>query len=182
MEETWKPVIGWETLYEVSDRGRVRSITRTVESYGGRMRSAPATVLVAHPVSRHGYLGVRLSGHGKVETFAVHRLVALAHLGPRPDGKTINHIDGNKKNNSVANLEYCSQAENNQHALHTGLRTNPKGSHNGSAKLTESQVAEIKGRLRAGESQAALVRAYGVSRSLISQIATGKLWLHVQEV
>lgn len=88
----------------------------------------------------------------------------------------MNHKDGIKSNNNVSNLEYCSQAANNQHAISTGLRINPRGSRNGGSKLTEEDVAKIKKKLRSGEQQAAIAKAFSVSRSLISQIALGRIW------
>ncbi len=178
MAEVWRSAVGWEGLYEVSDCGRIRSVPRMICSYGGRRWIIPAAVLKAAP-THGGYLVVGFSGNGRRQTWAVHRLVALAFLWPRPEGMTINHKDGNKNNNAAVNLEYCTIGENNRHALRTGLRVNPRGSRNGSAKLTEEDVATIKRRLRNGESQRAIARDVNVCFQLVWQIKKGMIWRHV---
>lgn len=162
--ETWKPCPSFKGYYEVSDLGQVRSL------HGSQ-------VLVRRPtVSTQGYLQVHLTGGGLDKVLPVHRLVALAFLTP-VSGKTgVNHKDGNKFNNRVANLEFCDVGENNRHALRTGLRVNPSGSANGMAKLNEAKVAEIRGRLAAGEGQTAIAKDYGVTNKLVHLIAKGKVW------
>lgn len=177
MNEVWKPVVGLEGCYEVSNLGRVRSVSRTVEVYGGRRRVVPSCIR-KQGKSKAGYPQLHLSGDGVNTVEPVHKLVAEAFLGPRESGQTVNHIDGNKANNSVGNLEYCDHRENNRHALRTGLRINPRGSRHGLARLTESIVLEIRSALSSGEQQKSLAKRYGVSKSLINQIAKGRIWQH----
>lgn len=106
-EEIWKSVIGFPN-YEVSDRGRVRNkATKHIRSFS----------------YNHGYPQVDLYPGQKTRT--IHRLVADAFLGEHP-GMQVNHIDGNKKNNCLSNLEWCTSSENNQHAYDANLRTPPK--------------------------------------------------------
>jgi hypothetical protein len=120
--ETWKPVVGYEGLYEVSDMGRVRSLDKwcPIGRYGRVKKKGRILKLD----QRHGYMRIMLQNGVRAEKFcsAVHRLVAQAFI-PNPMGKCqVNHIDGNKANNTVSNLEWCTPKENMQHAIKTGLK------------------------------------------------------------
>ena len=116
-----------------------------------------------------------LSKQGKVKTITVHRLVAQAFI-PNPDSKPeVNHIDGDKKNNNMSNLEWCTSSENVQHAVDTGLINN-KGSNNGKSKLSEKQVLEIRD---SNLTQTELGKLYGVPQTVISKIKHRKLWTHI---
>lgn len=100
-KEYWKPVVGYEGHYQVSNWGRVKSI-----KFGKGRILKPTTNL-------YGYLFVKLCKDGKVKPFTVHRLVAEAFL-PNPDNlPQVNHKDENKQNNIVSNLEWCSAQYNN---------------------------------------------------------------------
>lgn len=117
--ELWKPVKGYEGLYEVSTTGRIRSIERTVPHSKSGTRRFPASEKM--PTDVHGYLYCYLYKNGKGRRFAVHRLVAEAFI-PNPDKKPeVNHLDGNKYNNCVENLEWVTRKENVRHAADTGL-------------------------------------------------------------
>lgn len=110
MEEIWKNVKGYEGRYEISNLGNVRSLKRNGSS-GGSITT----------FDRYGYIRVRLWKDSRVKTISVHKLVAL-HFIPNPLNKPqVNHKDGNKKNNSVDNLEWCSANENMAHAYKNGL-------------------------------------------------------------
>lgn len=108
-EELWKSVVGYEGLYEVSSSGCVR---RTGKNHG-----ATRGRLLCQRLGRGGYPVVRLTAGAITKTCYVHRLVALAFLGPCPPRREINHKDSNKLNPLVTNLEYVSRSENIRHAL-----------------------------------------------------------------
>lgn len=126
MTEQWKPVAGYEGLYEVSDQGNVRSLPRPGKRnrnrvYGGQdLKPTPS----GPPGAR--YMTVNLHHPGGRRTLRVHRLVAGAFLGPRPDGCVIRHLDGNSLNNRVGNLVYGTQSENILDAVRHG--THPEAS------------------------------------------------------
>lgn len=126
MVENWKPVQGWECLYEVSDAGRVRSLAfmqRYVLRNGEpAFRRTSERVLVARANNR-GYLMVKFSRDYKGYGFLVHRLVAQAFL-PNPDAHhEVNHKDGIKENCRAGNLEWCTRSHNKLHAVAAGLNT-----------------------------------------------------------
>lgn len=112
--EIWNPLVSYEGLYEVSNFGRVKSLKRQVGTI-----MFPSVLLVILDGS-HGYSHVSLSKEGCRKRVMVHRLVAMAFI-PNPENKPhVNHLDSNRKNNHVDNLEWCNQKENMQHALKHG--------------------------------------------------------------
>lgn len=113
--EIWKPVIGYEGLYEVSNFGRARSLART-KSNGKGIVNVPEKVLKPFPNTR-GYLCIDLRRNGESHKKTLHRLIALAFI-PNPDNKPcIDHIDTNKKNNNINNLRWCTILENRHNPI-----------------------------------------------------------------
>jgi hypothetical protein len=105
----WREIPGYEGLYEVSNNGLVRSLRR-------------GKIMSTNNESSTRYAKVSLYKEGKEKQVTVHRLVLLAFKGEPPEGKTsINHINGNKRNNDVNNLEWSNAKENGLHAYATGL-------------------------------------------------------------
>lgn len=102
MIEEWKDAVGFETLYEVSNYGKVRHADSKVE-IGGSINS-------------YGYRAFHLSKDGKRFTGKGHRLVAMAFIPNPSKYRCVNHMDGDKDNNSVDNLEWCTHEVNNKHA------------------------------------------------------------------
>lgn len=119
-----RSIRGYEGLYTISEDGRVFSLERWVERlapYGTVSQFVPGIERVA---SRHGtgYLTVRLAKAGKVKTFRVHRLVAETFLANPHSKPFVNHIDGDKHNNAISNLEWVTPKESIVHAIETGLK------------------------------------------------------------
>ena len=111
LNEIWKPIKGYEGLYEVSNWGRVKSLKF------GKER-------ILKPSIRHGYYFVGLSKNGIVKTYQVHRLVAEAFIDNPNNYKEVNHKDENKLNNSVENLEWCDRLYNVRYG--TGIERRSK--------------------------------------------------------
>lgn len=126
-----------------------------------------------------GYRTVRLCSNGKFTYPRVHRLVASAFI-PNPDNKLeVNHIDGDKSNNNVNNLEWCTKSENMRHAYKTGLMYK-KGKRLLRHKLNISDVIEIKNMLKSGRfTQLEIATKYGVAKSTIGSINIGQRWKDV---
>lgn len=118
MLEVWRDVIGFEGYYKISNFGNVKTVERYDKK---RKRTIPERL--RKPVCVHGYLYCELWKDGKHERRAVHRMVAVAFLPPL-DGRTeVNHKDGDKANNRLDNLEWCTHSENESHAYNTHLKT-----------------------------------------------------------
>lgn len=119
-KEIWKDVVGYNGVYEISNLGHIRSTDRVI------MRKGSPSKLSGKRLKTHlvqGYETVTLHKNGKRKPEYIHRLVLIA-FGERVPGKnTVNHIDGNKLNNKIDNLEWCTIAENNAHAIRMGLRS-----------------------------------------------------------
>lgn len=113
--EEWRPIPGYESLYEASNRGRVRSKDRIVRqlAYNGSIATHVYRGRILTPKkSTHGYLKVDLAIDGGRKEMSIHRLVAMAFL-PNPDNlPCINHKDEVRSNNNVENLEWCTQSHN----------------------------------------------------------------------
>lgn len=121
--EVWKDVVGYEGIYEVSNLGRVRTHKdKVTHSVKHGLRKWKQRIL-KQKVGKDRSYRIILWKDKKEKTWLVHRLVALAFI-PTVEGKDfINHIDGNRLNNSVENLEWCTSKENNNHAFDTRLMT-----------------------------------------------------------
>ena len=117
----WKPVKGYEGLYEVSDRGEIRSCARYIKTniLHVETRLIEGRTLKQN-LKRNGYKTVDLCKNGKVKTILVHRIVAEAFC-PNPNSlRFVNHIDSNRENNDSANLEWVTSSENRKHGIAHG--------------------------------------------------------------
>jgi hypothetical protein len=158
--EIWKDIKGYEGLYQVSNEGRVKALSRVVKSRWGTPKPLKEKE-IREIVDSLGYSRLSLSKDGKVKTHKIHRLVAEAFLVG--EGQ-INHIDGNKQNNNVSNLEFCTQRENNIHAQETGLKP---------SKYYIPIVCNETGEMF--ESQADLARSLGISGIMVSSYIRGNM-------
>lgn len=114
--EIWKAITKYEGLYEVSNCGRIRRLPSVIRYRGDKMRNYPGKTL-KQELTIEGYFRVVLCKNNVKTRYMVHRLVADAFI-PKIDGKLfVNHINGIKNDNSVENLEWCTQEENEQHAV-----------------------------------------------------------------
>ncbi len=174
----WRAVLGFEGRYEVSSEGRVRRLARVVAQRDGRKYPVREKTLknLPHP---GGYsqvcLRTEIGVNGRMRY--VHRLVAEAFLSNPKKLPEVNHINLNKCDNRVANLEWVDARANAAHAKANGLyhgRTNASQR----MKLTPQQADEIYVSVGSG---LAVAEAYGVSETLVRLIRDGKRWLHPSE-
>lgn len=163
------------TQYEISNKGRVKSLGRFVPSKNGSRRFVKEKILNPSK-TKNGYLSVSLYRDKKRIEKSVHRLVAEYFLENNcPDNKIeVNHKDGNKSNNTLHNLEWCSSSENNFHKTRV-LKKNI-GSLHGRAKLIEEEVIKIR---TSDKSSKELSYMFNISKDMINRIRTRKNWTHI---
>lgn len=175
--EEWRPVVGFERRYEVSDLGRVRSLDRRVPvNRNGKTHTKfyPSREISQIPHPHDPYMRVWLSRDGKVKPFTVHAIVALTFYGPRPEGKEVCHRDGNGRNNAASNLRYATRAYNREDSRRHG--TLAVGETIVQSKLTEGQVRTIRA-LALGPAE--IAKRYSVSLRQARRVANRELWKHV---
>lgn len=175
-----RPVRGFEGLYSVSADGQVWSHARKVVSKAGWQRSTGLRQL-KRIENHHGYWYVNLYTHaGKQVRMFVHRLVAMAWLPAPAEGRDqVNHIDGDRKNANVENLEWCTCSENHRHAYRSGLRSVPlatiermKALGRAQRRLTDEQIAEARTLHANGSSLAKIAALMGCHRATIHNFVT----------
>lgn len=162
--ERWVP-IPRHTGYEVSDQGRVR--------HGSR--------LLASDVGRDGYLRISLRRDGEHQKMClrVHLLVAAAFLGPCPEDREVDHVNGNKADPRLGNLEHVTHSENMLRALARGQWVPVRGERHGMAKLNAEGARAAVRLLGEGFTTAEVGARIGVAKQTVSQIRRGEIWGHV---
>lgn len=169
-KEVFKWVKGYEGRYKISNRGRVYSVKTDI-------------YLSENRLTKCGYIYVALSKDNKTREFRMHRLVATQFIPNPEDKETVNHIDGDKLNNKVGNLEWNTRHENMQHAYDNGLKVMHRGHEHACSKLTKKDVDYIRAtykRYTRGRSSLALAKKYNVSSTTILNVI--KNITHVENV
>ena len=174
--EEWLPVPGFEGRYEISNHGRLKSLPFEKQ---GRNSNGPFSYTTKELIRKpcfdtSGYIwydlkdGVTRKSHCR----KAHRLVAELFI-PNPYNRLeVNHKDGDKTNNNVDNLEWCTRKENIKHAFDLGLSSNA-GERHPRARLSNNQVKELRKLRESGLSLKEIGETYGVHFSTISKICTG---------
>lgn len=150
--ENWKDVVDYEGIYEVSDMGIIRRKLTKRE--------------LKSRIDMYGYKRVTLSKNSKGKTIFIHRIVALAFLDNPHNKPQVNHIDGDKLNNTISNLEWCTQKENMKHANDNGL-TKHKAT-------TQEDVDKIRSLSDKGVTNKEIANLYGLSEMTIYKIVEKK--------
>ena len=173
--EQWRDIPGYESQYQVSDQGRVRTLKRTLRS--ASVEALENSVMKFGYENHGGRRQVTLCKHGKIKRFLVHRLVLLAFTGPAPEDKPVaRHLNGDYLDNRPENLAWGTMQENANDAARHGTRA--KGEQLKQSALTETQVREIRA-ARGLISQKELAQKYGISQVAVSCIMTRRTWKHV---
>lgn len=171
-EEIWKDITEYEGIYMISNKGRVKSMHT-------RLSDVEKIGIILTPVKRGGYDRVSLQKKGAIKWKAVHRLIMTAFV-PNPNNlPIINHINGIRDDNSLTNLEWCTQSRNVSHAFETGLKISAKGTRHGMCKLSENNVLEIRKLIADGKNNKEIGDLFNVSNTHIGYIKSGKLWSHL---
>lgn len=161
--EVWKDVVGYERFYQISNKGNVFSkrLNRLLKLN-----------------TNQGYKTLTINVNGSCKFVKVHRLVAIAFIDNPLNKKFVNHINGNKQDNTVENLEWVTSQENNNHAYSIGLNSGLKGENGSNAKLTWDKVRKIR-QLKLENSsitRTELSKLMSVHTSTIRKILANETW------
>lgn len=168
--EIWKKVPNF-VGYEVSNLGRVRSYLWN----RGPMKKTPKILKPGY--NGGGYLFVRLCSKGTITNMLVHRIVLLAFVGKPHKGQQCAHLNGDRKNNRLENLKWCSVSENHSHKIIHG--TTQCGERNNNNRLTEKQVVSILCEMT-DKTHNELAKIFNVNRSTIERVRNRTSWSHVK--
>ena len=169
--EIWKDIKDFEGIYQVSNKGRIKSLERTVTGKLNSIRTLPEKFITPTDNGK-GYMVVALYKDDKRHFKKMHRLVAEAFI-PNPDNKPeVNHIDGNKKNNTVENLEWNTTKENCEHRQKTGLG-NTENARKSRMKPIECYDINTGKIISTYDCAASAARALGCKNDAISRVVRG---------
>lgn len=171
--EIWKPIEGFEGVYEISSLLRIRSLPKT-EVYCGRKRGN----IITTKISIGGYVRVSLRlPRKKNKMYLLHRLFATAFIPNLENKPFINHKNSIRHDNRIENLEWCTHSENNKHAHDTGRQKVYTGEHHHQSKLTKSQVDAVRSKYSYGKYTITMLsNEFGMSRYAIQAILSNKTW------
>lgn len=170
MKVIWKDIQGYEGYYQISNTGFVLSLPR---------KSNSSLSVLKPQLSCHGYpqVGLKVKGKGR-KLVRIHRLVAL-HFIPNPENKPeVNHINRNRADYRIENLEWCTRTENARHAAKLGSFNNRSGQRGSHAKIKDSDVPLIMEMIKS-KSLIDIGKFFNVYPSGISRIVTGKTFKNV---
>lgn len=180
MKEVWRPIKGFDGVYEVSNLGKIRSVDRKgqmkSQSLGYVARKYKGKIIAQNLDSRGMYLIAHLSINGKSCAKLVHRLVAEAFIENPMGLPEINHIDENKQNNAVTNLEWCDHIYNNNYGTKAG---STRGEKNSRSKFTEETIRSFRSEYIPRDKEyglTPLARKYGISVTHACSIVKGRRW------
>lgn len=182
--EIWKDVKGYEGLYQISNFGIVKSCARIIIRNNGTNLTLSGKVKTPS-TTKNGYYYVALWNRNKHKHALLHRILSIAFI-PNPENKKeVNHKDGNKKNNSLENLEWVTHQENGMHSYKMGMTPKPTGNNKKGEEVYNSvlktrDVINIRQYFEyGGVTQKQLSEIFNVSRSCIQGITRRKTWKHI---
>ncbi len=178
--EIYKDIKNYEGLYQISNFGKVKSLTRVVgknkHKTVGKTITIHGRIKKPSKTTKGNYITywVVLSKNGKHKKFYIHRLVAEHFIKNKYNKKEVNHKDSNPQNNNANNLEWVSHDENMKHAMRKNRIA--KGESSGMAKLTNEAIKEI---YNTQIDAKLLAIKYAVSRETIYNVRRGQSWKHI---
>jgi len=170
-EEIWVPIKKYEISYMVSNFGRIKR-----NSYYTKRGKYKAARILSQRPDKDGYRFVTLCYNGISKTYFAHRIVAINFIDNPLNKPQVNHIDGNKQNNHVDNLEWVTDSENRKHAFRIGLASQ-SGEKNNATSLKVEDVIEIRNLYnKGGISSDKISKKYDISRGAVDFILNNETW------
>lgn len=169
-DEIWKDVKDIPG-YKVSNFGRILSCDIEFFTYNGTKKSYKKGKILKPRKVAHGYLAVHTNSSSN---YLIHRLVADAFLDNPLNKSQVNHIDGNKQNNQVINLEWCTPSENCKHAHKLGLRVGKSGEKNSMAKFSDEDIKTMR-YLRKSMKVVDIAKLFKANAKYISAVTSNKV-------
>lgn len=174
-EIIWKPVLGYEEIYLVSNTGIIKSVDHLVTHKDGKNRIQKGRILKTE-ISNKGYFQVSLSKNKVRFHTGVHRVVAIAFI-PNPNNlPEVNHKDGNKLNNEDDNLEWNSSSDNQIHAVLNNLINPNLGEKHHMSKISNKQIINLRNLHKSGLNNKELAKHYCISETAMSNILRKKTY------
>lgn len=172
MEESWKDIKGFEGLYQVSNLGRVKTLEKEVSHSRNKLLKVKRKSIIKKQVfnKKNGYMYVSLNKDKKMYNFSIHRLVAIHFIDNFNNKSEVNHIDGNKTNNTILNLEWVNAKENTNHSFKIGHPSKR-------IKLNVDKVIEIRKLYSTGNyTLNYLSKVYEVKTKTIKKVINRETW------
>lgn len=173
-KEEWKDIKGYEGFYKVSNLGNIKSVDRIIKRKTSEMKIKGRQM--SQCLGNSGYPMINLCINGSCKRHLVHRIVATAFLSNPLNKAYVNHIDGNKQNTNLKNLEWSTPKENSIHAHVNGLANVGRGEKQHSSKLTVDKVKYIR---ESSKTIKELSMMFNVSKQAIRDVKMKRSWKHV---
>jgi hypothetical protein len=177
MTEEWRPIAGFEGSYEVSDQGRVRSLTRYIYCLGNQKKRRLRGRIMQPRLSGRGYWAMALRLGNVQYQSLLHRLVCAAFNGPAPTDALCRHLNDDRLDNRAVNLAWGTPADNAQDSIRNGRLV--RGESHPSSKLTLEEVNTILRMRQAGALVALIAADLGRPEGTVRGVTLRKTWAHV---
>jgi len=179
--EEWRDIKDYYRLYQVSNLCRVKSLERYIYTKNNRQLKVNAKIISQTKNKQNGYLDISIWKENKAKRLTLHRLVADAFIPNPLNLPQVNHINSNRIDNSVPNLEWCTNSWNLEHSYRFGNRISVKGEKHFKQIIIENQVLAIRRlhRMNPKFSRKAIAEKLNVNPMTISCIIYNKTWKHL---
>jgi hypothetical protein len=167
----WIEIPGYERIYQAASTGKIRRIGKA---------SGATALKELKPFLQNGYCFVCLSINRKIKRKSVHSLVMLSFKGPVPDRHEINHIDGNKSNNNIKNLEYVTRSQNRWHSVNILGEKIVSGERHGMSKLDKNKVKNMRKFRQAGLTYKKIADLFSIDYQTAWSAINSRTWCHVK--